>query len=301
MAEKPKNRLTRRVDPGTVPETDLPVRTVEERMENAPVRITGLLLTVVLLATLGPATARHTERVIGRLPAGPPAAAGPVVPAHPGISAEVLSRVPRFDPPPPAVPVPLAAGPRAAWLARVPTDQPVAFITIDDGWVRLPEAVALVRAANVPVTLFLTVNAIRADPAYFTGFPGAGIQAHTVSHPRLKGMPYAFQRREVCGSADQLAAIYGRRPTLFRAPFGEHDATTLQVMRDCGMLAALYWKETVDDGVVRFQEGATVQRGDIILMHFRPRFVDDLIATLQAIKAAGLTPALLENYLPGAG
>ncbi|GIJ71049.1 polysaccharide deacetylase family protein [Virgisporangium ochraceum] len=274
-------------------------------MENAPARITGLLLALVLLATLGPATARQTVRVIGRLALEPPAAAvrppDPAGPAHPGVPAEVMSRVPRFDPPPAAVPVPLAAGPRAAWLARVPTDQPVAFITIDDGWVRLPEAVALVKAAGVPVTLFLTVNAIRGDPAYFTGFPGAGIQAHTVSHPRLKGMPYAFQRREVCGSADQLGAIYGRRPTLFRAPFGEHDATTLQVMRDCGMLAALFWKETVNDGVVRFQEGATVRRGDIILMHFRPRFVDDFIAALQAIKAAGLTPALLENYLPGAG
>ena len=30
----------------------------------------------------------------------------------------------------------------------------------------------------------------------------------------------------------------------------------------------------------------------------RPRFVDDFIAALQAIKAAGLTPALLSDYLP---
>lgn len=145
------------------------------------------------------------------------------------------------------------------------------------------------------------MNAVRDNPGYFTAFPGAAIEAHTVSHPTLKGRPYAFQRREVCGSADQLGTIYGRRPTLFRAPFGEHDQTTLQVMRDCGLTAALFWKQTVDDGVVRYQEGATVQRGDIILMHFRPRFVDDFIAALQAIKAAGLTPALLADYLLAPG
>jgi peptidoglycan/xylan/chitin deacetylase (PgdA/CDA1 family) len=270
-------------------------------------RVTGALLTVLLLATLGPATAGRHDRVLGRLALEPPATAGrppdPVPPADPGLPPEIMSRVPTFDPPPTAVPVPLAGGPRAMWLSRVPTDQPVAFITIDDGWIKLPEAVARVRAARVPVTLFLTVNAIRDAPAYFNGFRdgGVGIQAHTVSHPRLKGKSYPFQHREVCGSADQLAGLYGRRPTLFRAPFGEHDATTLQVMRDCGLLAALFWKETVNDGVVRYQDGAAVQRGDVILMHFRPRFVDDFIAALQAIKTAGLTPALLENYLPGAG
>jgi hypothetical protein len=70
------------------------------------------------------------------------------------------------------------------------------------------------------------------------------------------------------------------------------------VRRDCGIRAVVYWRETVDDGIVRFQEGSTVRPGDIILMHFRARFVDDFIAALQAIKDAGLTPALLEDYLP---
>jgi hypothetical protein len=32
-------------------------------------------------------------------------------------------------------------------------------------------------------------------------------------------------------------------------------------------------------------------------MHFRPTFFQDVIAALNAIHDAGLTPALLENYL----
>ena len=32
-------------------------------------------------------------------------------------------------------------------------------------------------------------------------------------------------------------------------------------------------------------------------MHFRPAFPDDFVAALTAIKAAGLTPALLEDYV----
>lgn len=275
-------------------------------MENRTLaRVTGGLLAVVLLATIGPADpslARVLGRLAGQSPAVAARPAGPVTdpPPDPGLPAEIMSRVPAFGPRPRAVPVTLPRGPKAAWFDRIPTDQPVAFITIDDGWTKLPEAVALVRAAGVPVTLFLTMDAIHDNPAYFNAFRDAGvaIEAHTVSHPHLRGKPYAAQQREVCGSADRLGALYGRRPTLFRAPFGEHDATTLRVMHDCGLHAALFWKQTVNEGIVRYQQGSTVQRGDIILMHFRPRFVDDFIAALQAIKAAGLTPALLEDYLP---
>jgi hypothetical protein len=40
-----------------------------------------------------------------------------------------------------------------------------------------------------------------------------------------------------------------------------------------------------------------VRAGDIILMHFRSAFTADFRAILAAIRAAGLKPALLENYL----
>jgi peptidoglycan/xylan/chitin deacetylase (PgdA/CDA1 family) len=176
----------------------------------------------------------------------------------------------------------------------------VAFLTIDDGWIKRPEALELLRESDVSVTLFLTINAIKDNPDYFKQLrdAGADIEAHTFTHPNLKGKSYDFQKHEICGSADQLRTMYGQRPTLFRPPFGDKDATTLQVAHDCGLKAGFFWRETVDKGIVRYQQGNSVQRGDIILMHFRDRFVDDFIAALQAISAAGLTPALLIDYMP---
>jgi peptidoglycan/xylan/chitin deacetylase (PgdA/CDA1 family) len=210
-------------------------------------------------------------------------------------------RLPRFSRPPKAqrVNIPEGGG-TAAYYSRIPTDQSVAFLTIDDGWFKRPEALELLRESGVEVTLFLTINAIKDNPGYFRQLrdAGADIQAHTLTHPNLKGKSYDFQKHEICGSADQLGSMYGHRPTLFRPPFGEKDGTTLKVAHDCGLRAGFFWKETVDKGVVRYQEGNTVQRGDIILMHFRDRFVDDFIAALQAISAAGLTPALLVDYIP---
>src|SRR6185369_13910796 len=84
---------------------------------------------------------------------------------------------------------------------------------------------------------------------------------------------------------------------LFRPPFGDKDATTLRVVHDCGMKAAFFWKETVNNGAVQFQEGNSIKAGDIILMHFRPNFAGDFTAALQDIAAAGLVPARLTDYV----
>jgi peptidoglycan/xylan/chitin deacetylase (PgdA/CDA1 family) len=213
---------------------------------------------------------------------------------------KLRERIPQFSPAPPPTKVTLPKDGAAGWFSRIPTNQKVAFITIDDGWSKDPQALKLFQAAHVPITLFLEVNAIKSDPKYFTPLQTADatIEDHTISHPNLKGKSYAFQKREICGGADRLAQYYGRHPVLFRPPGGSHDSTTLKVVHECGMKAAFYWKETTDHGVVFFQEGHTVKPGDIILMHFRPRFVDDFLAVLNAIHKAGLTPARLEDYIP---
>jgi peptidoglycan/xylan/chitin deacetylase (PgdA/CDA1 family) len=233
------------------------------------------------------------------------AAAGLATTASPPTTALPASphadRLPTFAaaPTPPARKVALAPGP-AVHLSRIATADPVAFITIDDGYVRHPDALALIRDSEVPVSLFLISSVAAQDPKYFSDIreqTGAVIQAHSVSHARLRGLSYEAQRREICGSADQLQQLFGTRPTLFRAPGGLEDDTTLRVAAECGMQAVMFWKEAVNDGRVQFQEGSRIQPGDVILMHFRSTFVDDYVAALQAIKDAGLTPARLEDYI----
>ena len=211
-----------------------------------------------------------------------------------------LTDVPRFPPPPPPEPIVLPDGDEVPYLSRVPVTQPVAFLTIDDGYLAHPEAPKLLAAAGIPVTLFLTTDAIHENVPFFGALRdhGAVIEAHTITHPELRGRSYAFQKRQICGGTDRLESWYGRRPVLFRPPFGDKDHTTLRVAKECGIKAAFMWKETVNEGIVRYQEGHRLQPGDIILMHFRPAFVKDFLAALRAMRAAGLTPALLEDYVP---
>lgn len=275
-----------------------------------------LTVAVALLAGCGPTAYASGTRVTARGTARPSTAGSPNqqgtsahptrVPQQPANPAPrnlqwYLDRLPQFPPAPHPKPVTLPHAPRqAAWVSRIPTTQRVAFITIDDGWVKRPEALALLRASRTPVSLFLTVNAVKDNPGYFRGLQqsGAVIESHTVSHRRLRGMPYAEQKQEICGSSDWLGAQYGRRPTLFRPPFGEKDDDTLRAAYDCGIQAGFFWTETVDRGKVFYQTAdKRIQPGDIILMHFRDAYADDFLAALTAIKASGLTPALLEDYV----
>jgi peptidoglycan/xylan/chitin deacetylase (PgdA/CDA1 family) len=211
-----------------------------------------------------------------------------------------LSDVPQFGRPPAPEPITLPPGDKVPFLSRIPVTQPVAFLTIDDGFLKNPEGPKLLAAAHIPVTLFLTTDAIHDNIPYFDNLRkyGAVIEAHTISHPELAGKSYAFQKRQICEGADRLGQWYGRRPVLFRPPFGDKDATTLRVAHECGLKAAFMWKETVDKGKVRYQEEHRVKAGDIILMHFRPAFIKDFLGALKAIHKAGLTPALLEDYIP---
>ena len=265
----------------------------------------GILLGIAVLLICAAGCGGHPSPQTLRARRGsatpiPAAAAGASHPAASfGLTAAQLAAIPRFRPAPAPQPVTVPVGPLAGWYSAIPTHQRVAFITIDDGWVKSPKALPLLEAAHVPVTLFLEINAIRSNVGYFAPMRQAGavIEAHTITHVELKGKPYALQKHEICGSADRLKGFYGRRPVLFRPPFGDKDTTTLRAVRDCGMKAAFFWKETTDKGIVRYQVGHTVQPGDIILMHFRPAFVRDFLAVLRAIARAGLTPARLENYV----
>lgn len=270
-------------------------------MSNGSRSLAGVVCVVMLAVGCGSdgAAGDTAPMLPGRVTVPPTPSTEPTTTTTTTPPSPYADRIPEFPAPPVPQPMVLPEGP-APHLSRIETDQPVAFITIDDGYVRHPEALQLIRDSGVPVSLFLISSVAKQDPAWFAAIrdqADATIQAHTVTHARLRGLSATAQAAEICGSADQLEQMFGTRPTLFRAPGGLKDETTLQVAKDCGFKAVFFWKEAVNDGHVQFQQGAAIHPGDVILMHFRPTFVEDYLAALQGIKDAGLTPARLEDYL----
>jgi peptidoglycan/xylan/chitin deacetylase (PgdA/CDA1 family) len=213
---------------------------------------------------------------------------------------KLVAKLPAFAAPPPAAPVHITVGSSAPIFYHLPVTSKVAFLTIDDGIVQMPEDLTVMRAAHIPFTMFLIAPVAARNPGFFQQLVADGgvIEDHTLTHPILRGRSRDFQEHEICGARATLTTTFGRAPLLFRPPFGDYDHTTLQVVHDCGLRAAFYWSETVRNGKVFYQTSEhKIKPGDIILMHFRSTFPADVLAALTAIHKAGLTPALLENYI----
>jgi len=191
----------------------------------------------------------------------------------------------------------LAPPGHAPVITRVETTDPVAFVTIDDGFVRAPEVAAVLDELDMPVTLFLVDRPVLDGAAYFGSLPGTVVESHSRSHADMRGMPEDAQRAEICDNAGTITRSLGRAPVLFRPPYGNHDAATQRAAAACGMAAIVLWEQSVEKGEMRFRSAREIRPGDIILLHFRPGLPGELRMVADRIAAAGLRVARLDDYL----
>lgn len=185
-------------------------------------------------------------------------------------------------------------------ISRLDTKEPVVFLGIDDGGYKAPFELQMMQQNNVKASLFLANRFIWDNPAFFKPFidEGSLIEDHTVDHKLLPQLTYAQQKQEICQQADNEEKEYGRRPILMRPPGGAYDANTPRAAAACGMKAVVQWIAKANGGAMQYQIGHGLRPGDIVLMHFRPVFQQDMQAFLDAAKAAGLHTELLEDWLP---
>lgn len=255
------------------------------------------MMTAVALLTTGALLAGCAGEVPGTAdrPAPPTSAPGPL---------------PRLLAPPPAPrpePALPGSGGSAPVLDRVPTRDRVVFLTIDDGLAKDPRFARLMRELRVPFSMFLTDSMAGDDYGYFDRLRRGGrhVQNHTLTHPTLAGLPYAAQRREICGQQDVLQREFGSAPTLFRAPFGRSDTVTQRAVAGCGLRASVMWGANMQPEGLRYDNGGDRLRpGEIVLFHFFPperlgeRTLTGLtVDLLRTITEQGYAVARLEDYV----
>lgn len=182
---------------------------------------------------------------------------------------------------------------------RIDTQQPVIFITIDDGVTPEPSALHLIRQNHVVASLFLYRHAVWRHSDYFRLWQSAGsiIENHTLSHPHLKNLTFLQQKEEICSNANAINQMFGSRPTLFRPPYGEFNNDTRQATNECGMKALVCWSVTVKDGNLHYQGTDRLRPGDIVLLHFTPQLAGDLKILLAQASIHHLQIGKLEEWL----
>ncbi|WBB63692.1 polysaccharide deacetylase family protein [Streptomyces sp. WMMC500] len=212
--------------------------------------------------------------------------------------------------PPPAPPASRPVRPADSGLpavtGRVPTRDRVVFLTIDDGWEKDPALIRMAADLGLPFSMFLSHSAAGGDYGYFEELRrlGNSVHGHTVTHPDLTSLPYAAQRRQVCGQQRRVADRFGVRPALFRPPYGMYDAATLRAAASCGVRAMPTWRAEMKASGLEYRSGDRLRPGDIVLAHFRGpeqqggRTMTDVLAELvREIQRQGFTVARLEDYM----
>ncbi|WP_432134966.1 MULTISPECIES: polysaccharide deacetylase family protein [unclassified Streptomyces] len=191
-------------------------------------------------------------------------------------------------------------------FTTVPTKDKVVFLTIDDGAEKDPAFLRMMRELDVPYTAFLSDYLVKEDYGYFKKMQRAGITLnnHTLHHPYLPALSYARQKREICGMQDVIEKHYGKRPLLFRPPYGNYNQDTLRAAKSCGVKYAPLWDEEVFVDHWEYREwDRDLHPGDIVLTHFRGRndwkgTMPDMVRRfLDMVTAKGYAVARLEDYL----
>ncbi|MFJ8588135.1 polysaccharide deacetylase family protein [Streptomyces sp. NPDC093595] len=191
-------------------------------------------------------------------------------------------------------------------FTTVPTKERIVFLTIDDGAEKDPELLRMMDELDIPYSAFLSDYLVKDDYGYFAKMQrtGVALHNHTLNHRYLPALSYAEQKREICGQQDIIEKRYGKRPRLFRPPYGNYNADTLRAARSCGVKAVPLWSaEAFPDHMEWREWDRDLHPGDIILTHFRGRqdwkgSMPDMIRyVMNVVTSKGYAVARLEDYV----
>ncbi|MGW6708490.1 polysaccharide deacetylase family protein [Streptomyces sp. NPDC054956] len=191
-------------------------------------------------------------------------------------------------------------------FTTVPTEEKVVFLTIDDGAEKDPEFLKMMQELKLPYTAFLSDYLVRDNYPYFKEMQAAGVTLnnHTLNHRYMPALSYEKQRQEICGQQDTIEKQFGKRPTLFRPPYGNYNEDTLRAAKSCGIKAVPLWNEEAFPNRMDWREwDKDLHPGDIILTHFRGKedwkgTMPDMIRhVMKTVTDKGYAVARLEDYL----
>lgn len=190
----------------------------------------------------------------------------------------------------------------------VETDKKVVALTIDAAWGadKTPEILEILEEKQVTATFFLVGRWVREFPEETAMIVASGhpIGSHSDSHAHFCSLTDAQIQEELDSTAEALAAVGAKAPTLFRAPYGEYDDRVVTKLRSAGYQVIQWTVDTLD-----WQEDRTVEQvlevvarkaapGAIILCHNNANTIADYLpALIDNLRAEGYEFVAVEDLL----
>ena len=133
---------------------------------------------------------------------------------------------------------------------------------------------------------------------------GHEINNHSNSHPHMPQLSVTQMTDELNACNEKISAITGKKPILFRAPYGDYDNTMLKTVTDNGMYTIQWdvdsrdWKEEYTTDMIVRGVCDNVKSGSIVLFHNAAKNTPEALPIiLEKLIAEGYNFDLISNMI----
>lgn len=171
---------------------------------------------------------------------------------------------------------PTSAQPKKVPIYSVKTEEKKIALTFDAAWGNsdTDRLIEILKKHNAKATFFATGEWVDKYPDDVKKLTAAGhdIQNHSDKHPHVAKISAKDVIKDAKNCDDKIEALTGKRPTLYRAPYGEYSKEMLEALEKEGMQVIQWnvdsrdWKRPSVETMVSSVTKA-VTPGSILLFH----------------------------------
>ena len=168
------------------------------------------------------------------------------------------------------------------------------------------QLVGILGKYKVKATFFVVGSWVDKYPESVKQLSDAGheIHNHSNSHPHMPQLSVTQMTEELNTCNEKISAITGKKPILFRAPYGDYDNTMLKTVTDNGMYTIQWdvdsrdWKEEYTTDMIVRGVCDNVKSGSIVLFHNAAKNTPEALPIiLEKLIAEGYNFDLISNMI----
>ena len=175
----------------------------------------------------------------------------------------------------------------------------VCALTFDAAWddEDTDVLINILKKYDVPATFFMVGSWVEKYSESVKKFHDAGheIMNHSDTHPHINQLSDDKIREEITKCSDKIEKLTGKRPLLFRGPYGEYNNSVIEACTEQNMFVlqwnidSLDWKNLSKDEIVS-RVTSRISPGSVMLFHNGAKNTPDALPEiLEKLKAEGYT------------
>jgi len=196
---------------------------------------------------------------------------------------------------------------RAIPIYSVENDGNKVSITFDCAWGAkdIPVILNILKEKNVKATFFLVGEWVKRNPeeAKMITEQGHDVANHSENHFKMSALSREKIQKEITDCTKTIEETTGKRPTLFRAPYGDYNDNVISIAKQAGYATiqwsvdSLDWKPGISQEAI-FKRISDVKSGDILLFHNDTPLTDKILGrVIDMIREKGLNPVPVSELI----